>query len=377
MLSPFLFILYIGELIDMLDELGCHGIYVNEVAKNIMILLYADDMALIADTVERLLRMIDVLESYCCKWNMLVNLTKTKIMVFRRGGVLRKNEQWFYKGEKIEVVSRYKYLGIFFSTNLKWSLAKQTLETQAQKAILCLKRLQYKCGFLPVNVAIELFDKQILPILIYGSEIWGYEFSPVIENVQTSYLKTLIGVNKSTSNCVVLGESGRLPLAVYYMTNCIKYWIKLIKMPDARCPKACYNMLKTYDDQGKVTWATHIRVLLAKYGFRYVWMSQEIGDDVLFIEIFKRRLVDCYTQNWNSDVHDNEKLLYYKEYKINLEFEPYLKIVEIRKHLKSLAKIRCVSHKLEIEEGRHKHVPRSERLCMSDRRWIPCDFDLS
>ena len=124
-------------------------------------------------------------------------------------------------------------------------------------------------------------------------------------------------------------------------------------------------MLKAYDDQGKVSWATPIRELLAKYGFRYVWMSQEIGDDVLFIEIFKRRLVDCYTQNWNSDVHDNEKLLYYKEYKINLEFEPYLKIVEIRKHLKSLAKIRCVSHKLEIEKGRHKHVPRSERLCMS------------
>ena len=103
MLSPFLFILYIGELTDMLDELGCHGIYVNEDAKNIMILLYADDMALIADTVGRLQRMIDVLESYCCKWNMLVNLIKTKIMVFRRKGVLRKNEQWFYKGEKLKL----------------------------------------------------------------------------------------------------------------------------------------------------------------------------------------------------------------------------------------------------------------------------------
>ena len=33
-------------------------------------------------------------------------------------------------------------------------------------------------------------------------------------------------------------------------------------------------------------------------------MSQEIGDDVLFIEIFKRRLIDCYTQNWNSNVQD-------------------------------------------------------------------------
>ena len=86
MLSPSLFILYIGELIDMLDEHGCHGIYVNEDAKNIMILLYTDDMALIADTIGRLQRMIDVLESYCCKWYMLVDLIEKKIMVFKRGG---------------------------------------------------------------------------------------------------------------------------------------------------------------------------------------------------------------------------------------------------------------------------------------------------
>ena len=43
--------------------------------------------------------------------------------------------------------------------------------------MLCLKRLQYAVNvdFYLVNVAIKLFDKQILQILIYGSEIWGYE----------------------------------------------------------------------------------------------------------------------------------------------------------------------------------------------------------
>ena len=81
---------------------------------------------------------------------MLVNL----ILVFWYFGVLRKNKQWFYKGGKNDVVSRYKYLGIFFCTKLKLSLAKQTIATQAQKAKLCLKRLQYKCGFLPVSLAI-------------------------------------------------------------------------------------------------------------------------------------------------------------------------------------------------------------------------------
>ena len=39
-----------------------------------------------ADTVGRLQYMINVLENYCDKWGMYVNLTKTKIRVFRRGG---------------------------------------------------------------------------------------------------------------------------------------------------------------------------------------------------------------------------------------------------------------------------------------------------
>ena len=54
-------------------------------------------------------------------------------------------------------------------------------------------------------------------------------------------------------------------------------------MPDARYSKACYNKLKAYDDQGKITWETHIRALRAKYGFRYVWMSPERGHDVFLL----------------------------------------------------------------------------------------------
>jgi hypothetical protein len=32
-------------------------------------------------------------------------------MVFRNGGPLRTNEKWYFNGEKLEVVSGYKYLG--------------------------------------------------------------------------------------------------------------------------------------------------------------------------------------------------------------------------------------------------------------------------
>ena len=273
MLSPFLFILYLSELIDMLKANGCQGIYLDERTQNVMILLYADDMAMCSDTVGRIQKMIDVLGQFCEKWAMIVNLTKTKIVVFRRGVCLKQNEKWYYNGGKIEVVSSYKYLGIFFSSNLKWSQAERSLAAQARKAIFLIKQVQYKCGFLPFSTAMNLFDKMITPILLHGSEI---------EQVQLEYCKKILGARGYTINCAALCECGRRPLAVHYMNKCVKYWLKFIQMPVNRYPHVCYNMLRSYDDSGKISWATHGKMLLYKYGFGHVWLSQDVGDEIMF-----------------------------------------------------------------------------------------------
>ena len=88
----------------------------------------------------------------------------------------------------------------------------------------------------------NLFDKMITPILLYGSEIWGYEYSHVIEQLQVEYCKKILGMRGNTINCAVLGDCGRRPLAVHYMGRCVKYWLKLIQMPVNRYPHVCYNM---------------------------------------------------------------------------------------------------------------------------------------
>ena len=96
MLSPFLFAFYIGELVDQMKAEGCQGIYVNEDAPNIFMLMYADDIATCADSVHRLQYMIDRLVVYCKKWGLRVNLLTTKIMVFRRGGIVKNVEKCFF-----------------------------------------------------------------------------------------------------------------------------------------------------------------------------------------------------------------------------------------------------------------------------------------
>ena len=110
MLSPFLFTLYISELVDMMKNEGCQIVYVDEQNSNILMFMYADDIASGTDTVSRMQKILNVLAKYCKKWGLIGSIAKTKILVFRRGGKIKNNEKWWFDGTPIEVVDFYKYL---------------------------------------------------------------------------------------------------------------------------------------------------------------------------------------------------------------------------------------------------------------------------
>ena len=93
MLSPFIFSLYLNELINSLNKTG---IYLSETYPCVNILLYADDIAICANTVGNLQSQINCLDAFCKKWGMKVNLSKSKVMVFRNGGIVRFNEKCFF-----------------------------------------------------------------------------------------------------------------------------------------------------------------------------------------------------------------------------------------------------------------------------------------
>ena len=87
-----------------------------------------------------------------------------------------------YDGDNIlENVDSYKYLGILFSANGNFHKCKVNLKEQAERATFALLN---KCNTLdlPLDVQLDLFDKTILPIMIYDCEVWGF-FSYVFVNI--------------------------------------------------------------------------------------------------------------------------------------------------------------------------------------------------
>ena len=100
---------------------------------SIFLLMYADDTVLISETAEGLQSMLDALFSYNIEWKCSLNVSKTKIVVYRNGGVLRENDRWFYHGNEIEVVNEFYYHGLHFNYNGKFN--KTQKHSAGRKAI--------------------------------------------------------------------------------------------------------------------------------------------------------------------------------------------------------------------------------------------------
>ncbi len=250
-----------------------------------------------------------------------------------------------------------------FTPKLIWTQAQMSLASQSSKAMMAIHRYQRTLGDISCKDLFKIFDSIVTPILCYGSEIWGYNYCKIIEDVHVKMCKSLLKVSKYTCNAMVLGECGRAPLQLTYMTRAVSFWCRLIQMGPERLPYHCYRMLTALDDMGRTCYATNIKNILYRFGFGYVWISQDVGDKNIFLSMFKQRLFDNLQQTWSVNVHNLPDSYSYKQYKSLLTVEYYLNS-SLPSHLKRiLSHFRCSNFRIAANTGRHQAIPYQERLC--------------
>ncbi|KAK2722933.1 hypothetical protein QYM36_003203 [Artemia franciscana] len=93
--------------------------------------------ALVAKTARELQILIDLMAEYLESMKLLLNLGKTEIMIFDKGGRrnLVENEKSWFKGQEIKVVEKAKYLGFTMTPNCSWrELLNEMSKRDLQKA---------------------------------------------------------------------------------------------------------------------------------------------------------------------------------------------------------------------------------------------------
>ena len=164
-------------------------------------LLYADDTIVLAENEKELQLALDSVHEYCTLYNLTVNTSKTKIIVFSRGKVKR-YPIFSYGDDIIEVVSEYVYLGVTMNYNNEFVKAMRKQLDQGRKAqfsmLIKCRKLE-----LPIDIQCKLFESMVIPVILYGCEIWGFQDIKMLEIFYRKFLKKILKLRPSTSNCMV------------------------------------------------------------------------------------------------------------------------------------------------------------------------------
>lgn len=195
-LSPSLFDLGIDNIDESWEKSNEGGTVIG--GKKIFCLKFADDIAIVSDTKEGLQAMFKDLEKYTERNKMVINVGKTKVMVFRNGGRLKKEEQWKYKGTKIETVNRFKYLGYVFATGNNYVPHLKKVAGKFRTAINSVWGISKRAKIETLSKRLYLMNTIVKAGCLYGSELWGWAKREETEKVHRRFVKMMMGIRKNT-----------------------------------------------------------------------------------------------------------------------------------------------------------------------------------
>lgn len=260
-LSPLLFSLYLSDFDDFMQERGSKGISIDD-SNELRSIFYADDLVILSYTSYHLQKNIDLLCEYSRVNFLEINTDKTKVMVFRKSGPIKRNLSFQLNAQFLEIVKQYTYLGVVFSSSGLFLKAAETMVAKANVAAAGIRALFSKTDSESPSSIRRLFETSIRPVLLYGSEIWGLEKERVIERCQLQFYKRLYFLHSSTPGYILRTEFGLRSVISSVLKRALKFFEKVMQMEDVRLPKIC--LLRQLElMQGTET--------------KYNWLKQLIG----------------------------------------------------------------------------------------------------
>ena len=384
-LSPLLFALYINDLEGFLRNKGVQplrgllnisGEVVdfndNEIIifLDLLTLFYADDTIIFADSAIGLQFALEELQNYCENWKLTVNEDKTKVMCITKGRYRKENYEFVYNGKKLETVDEFIYLGLCFT---KKGLTNKTVtcrETASKKAMFGFLN-RCKQNHIPIEVQLDVFKKTVVPCMLYGGEVWGYNNIECLEIIQRKFLKYSLKIKSSTPTAMIYCETGYLSLETELKIKIITYWVNLITGRKDKISYKIYLICLSLYKRGLLLfpWMKNVVEILNSTGFSNIFIEQfEMEEKYLkniFLRQIKSTIRDQAVQVLLAEINNDEiKFSFYNE---------LISFHGVQKYLKKMppdiwvpvVKIRTKNHKLPVEIYSWKIAfkPLPERTC--------------
>ena len=356
--SPLLFGLYIDDIEALLKE-ARDDIDAPTLAQQLVaILLFADDIALLSHSPEGLQRQLNILQGFCNRCGLTVNVAKTKVVVFERKQ--SQSPVFLYNGQAIKQADFFKYLGKCSHATRGLSCAIEFLYNSARKAMFGVLGRCHELHIYQPSLKLKLFDALVRPIMTYACETWailgGKAAMRDIERVELRFLKMLLGVPENTSSKLVYAEFGRLPLQYSWLQQCLKYLGRMDSLGNDRLCKAAF----VEDGLKGLGWYQGLQDQLRRLNIRLPRFSQQIDCKASSHELKDKAILSGMSAALGNHLEEA-----YFSFKVHFRCEPYIEQARNRHLRRVIAMFRTGSHWLMVRKGRIQRLEYHQRLCPS------------
>ena len=189
-LSPNLFSLYSQVIMDGLGEY--EGLRVG--GRNINNIRYADDTVLIADSEEKLQRLVDGLSEECRRYGLSVNKQKTEVM-----GLTKRSEQLVVdislEGRRLDQVDSFRYLGSLVSEDGRCDSEIRSRIAMGKAAFGQLRTILRNLG-IGMGTKMRILRTYVWSVILFGCECWtiSKEMRKRLEAAEMWFLRRMLRI---------------------------------------------------------------------------------------------------------------------------------------------------------------------------------------
>jgi hypothetical protein len=134
-------------------------------------------------------------------------------------------KEFVFEGDVIECVQTFKYLRILFETTSNLDSVVEHLAATSRHLLFTLNYHYAELHIMDVKLRCDLFNTLVRSTTSYVYEVWvDSKKIKTIEIVYRGFLKSLLGVQKTTSTSIVLAEFGKFPFEHFAWGQMLLYY---------------------------------------------------------------------------------------------------------------------------------------------------------
>jgi Reverse transcriptase (RNA-dependent DNA polymerase) len=285
-LSPLLYSIFIQGLSDMLISEG-FGLAV--CGTKVPVLLYADDIVLLAEDADELQAMLDAVSRYAVQWQFRFNPKKCNVVVVTTSRADKKafdDTVWSFADGSIAVTREYKYLGAEIGKigRGQWNSCLHRIQKRASDK---MNQLLHAAGGkhpLQFETSIHLYKTLVRPVMEYADAVWAAMSSNTalneLESLQCKFGRSLLRCPGAAGE-FVRAELGMCTMRSRVHTSAMRFYGKLCNMDPRRLTFKLFRARCNEVDAGggRNSWCAGIKSMLTVYGLQRHWRSGNAPED--------------------------------------------------------------------------------------------------